>query len=279
MDCPYCRASNAEDDHRCRRCGRRLGNEGVRSTPNRFQHSATAPALSFEPEKPESDSVLRPQPGTPRDQPRKPVYQPSLFGSREMPRVVSFEAFAPESVQTEPKKPARPRAKHKPSAPGQQSFGFDAAPAYQPATGQVEPTIPCDAAVALPAHRMIAVAFDACLVLAAVFLFAGVFLLAAGQSVVSKHALPLLIGMTAASYLFYEILWCLADTDTAGMRWAQLKLVNFDGQAPGREQRFFRLAAACLGLLAAGLGLIWALVDEESLTWHDHISKTFPTIC
>ena len=24
-------------------------------------------------------------------------------------------------------------------------------------------------------------------------------------------------------------------------------------------------------------GLIWALVDEESLTWHDHISKTFPT--
>ena len=26
-----------------------------------------------------------------------------------------------------------------------------------------------------------------------------------------------------------------------------------------------------------GLGLVWALVDEENLTWHDHISKTFPT--
>jgi hypothetical protein len=23
---------------------------------------------------------------------------------------------------------------------------------------------------------------------------------------------------------------------------------------------------------------VWALVDEESLTWHDHISKTFPTL-
>jgi len=23
--------------------------------------------------------------------------------------------------------------------------------------------------------------------------------------------------------------------------------------------------------------LVWALVDEENLTWHDHISKTFPT--
>jgi hypothetical protein len=31
-------------------------------------------------------------------------------------------------------------------------------------------------------------------------------------------------------------------------------------------------------LLAAGTGLIWALVDEDSLTWHDHISGTFPTL-
>jgi hypothetical protein len=25
------------------------------------------------------------------------------------------------------------------------------------------------------------------------------------------------------------------------------------------------------------LGMLWALVDEEALTWHDHMSKTFPT--
>ena len=30
-------------------------------------------------------------------------------------------------------------------------------------------------------------------------------------------------------------------------------------------------------VLPAGLGLLWALVDEESLTWQDHISHTFPT--
>ena len=29
---------------------------------------------------------------------------------------------------------------------------------------------------------------------------------------------------------------------------------------------------------SAGLGLLWSLADEESLTWHDHMSKTFPTI-
>jgi hypothetical protein len=25
------------------------------------------------------------------------------------------------------------------------------------------------------------------------------------------------------------------------------------------------------------IGLLWSLVDEESLTWQDHISRTFPT--
>jgi hypothetical protein len=37
------------------------------------------------------------------------------------------------------------------------------------------------------------------------------------------------------------------------------------------------MASGFLSLAAGGLGLLWALVDEETLTWHDHISKTFPT--
>ena len=32
-----------------------------------------------------------------------------------------------------------------------------------------------------------------------------------------------------------------------------------------------------IGFMAAGLGLVWSLVDEERLTWHDLMSKTFPT--
>jgi hypothetical protein len=38
-----------------------------------------------------------------------------------------------------------------------------------------------------------------------------------------------------------------------------------------------RLASGALSFCAAGLGFLWALVDEETLTWHDHISRTFPT--
>jgi hypothetical protein len=32
-----------------------------------------------------------------------------------------------------------------------------------------------------------------------------------------------------------------------------------------------------VSFIAAGIGLLWALVDEERLTWHDYMSKTFPT--
>jgi hypothetical protein len=53
--------------------------------------------------------------------------------------------------------------------------------------------------------------------------------------------------------------------------------VNFDGQTPTRAQRFYRTASGFLSLMAGGIGLLWGLVDEETLTWHDHISKTFPT--
>jgi hypothetical protein len=44
------------------------------------------------------------------------------------------------------------------------------------------------------------------------------------------------------------------------MTWT-LTLANFDGQIRG-----------CLSLLSAGVGLLWALLDEESL---DRMSKTF----
>jgi hypothetical protein len=46
---------------------------------------------------------------------------------------------------------------------------------------------------------------------------------------------------------------------------------------PLASKRALRQMVSLLSLLSAGLGLVWALVDEENLTWHDHISKTFPT--
>ena len=69
----------------------------------------------------------------------------------------------------------------------------------------------------------------------------------------------------------------MAGGDTPGTAWAQLRLVNYDGQPPTRDQRVYRVLASYLSILAGGMGVLWALVDEENLTWHDHMTRTFPT--
>ena len=97
------------------------------------------------------------------------------------------------------------------------------------------------------------------------------------RDVINAKTLPLLAAVTFVVTAFYKLLFSMANGDTPGMRWARLTLVNFDGQRPTRAQRLRRLVSAFLSFFAAGLGLLWALVDEETLTWHDHISSTFPT--
>ncbi len=118
---------------------------------------------------------------------------------------------------------------------------------------------------------------DGSLILVGVGVFLTIFFLSGGQVALDRQALSFLLGVTAVITLFYRALWCLANGDSPGMRFAGLRLVDFDGRRPDREQRGIRQVASLLSLLSAGLGLVWALVDEENLTWHDHISKTFPT--
>lgn len=200
------------------------------------------------------------------------AYQRELF--QEARRVVQMPGLASSTV-------APPRPARAPSRPvnrgrrvpeGQQKLEFS-----NNLDTRVEAVIYCDAPVAIPTHRLIATAVDLSLITIALGLFMLTFQLAGGEIVLNKQTIPLFGGMGAVLALFYHFLYCIAGGDTAGMQWVRLRLVDFDGHEPDREQRLHRLAGSCLSLVAAGLGLIWALVDEESLTWHDHISKTFPS--
>src|SRR5579871_681722 len=122
MECRYCQAVNADDDHRCGRCGRRL-----RMTPVYTGASAAAPALRYEHEttsKAAATAGVAVEPALPPIT-RKPItYQPSLFSSREFPRVVSFETIAPSTLEPSQRKsvPSRPRTRHRRVIPGQQSL-------------------------------------------------------------------------------------------------------------------------------------------------------------
>ena len=126
-------------------------------------------------------------------------------------------------------------------------------------------------------HRAAAAILDYSVVMMAVGLVVTLFDAAAGAELVNAQTLPWLGGLAAMFGVVYKLLWALAGTDSPGLRWTQLRTLNFDGIEPTRNERLARVAAACLSLLAAGLGLLWALADEETLSWHDHMSKTFAT--
>jgi uncharacterized RDD family membrane protein YckC len=296
MECRYCQAANADDDHRCRRCGRRL-----RMGPVYTGSSAAAPVLQYETapvaqyetaaavrfetvetSTPSLRATSRLEPHTTPEPsaPRRPItYQPSLFTSRELPMVVRFETIAPGSAPPVPRKPpSAPRQRRRKLIPGQQALEFahqfaQSARSSKPADG----VIYCDAPVAIPVHRAMAAALDTSIILMALAIFGVVFHLAGGAFVLNGKTSPMFLGAIAGVVIFYRLLWCLANGDTAGQKWARLRLVNFDGQTPTRTQRFYRTASGFLSLMAGGIGLLWGLVDEETLTWHDHISKTFPT--
>jgi len=61
------------------------------------------------------------------------------------------------------------------------------------------------------------------------------------------------------------------------MRWTRLRLTTFDGLPLEPRHRLLRMLGSCLSVCTA-VGLLWLLVDEESLAWQDHISGTFPTL-
>lgn len=212
-------------------------------------------------------------------------YQPSLF--REgfgAPKVIPIPTLTPtrplsresHSIRRVPTRQApRPRRTAGTGMDSQQALEFQEAEAAVNSL-DAQDLIYCDAPVALPGHRLLATAVDTSMVLIGLGVFLSIFFLG-GDLVISRQTAPFLIAVGAVIALFYRSLWYFGNGDTPGMRFAGLRLVDFDGRRPDREQRGMRQAAALLSLLAAGLGLVWALVDEENLTWHDHISKTFPT--
>jgi uncharacterized RDD family membrane protein YckC len=201
---------------------------------------------------------------------------PTLTPVRPIDREESSHPKRPSKARSAaPRQPAR----RNPDSQQALDFNFHPAAGVDGAPGmRVQAVIYCDAPVALPTHRMIAAAFDASMVLLAVGVFLAIFFLSGGDIQLTRQNVPFFLGVVVVLALFYRSLWCLANGDSPGMRFAGLRLVDFDGRPPDRDQRGMRQLAGLLSVVSAGLGLVWALVDEESLTWHDHISKTFPTV-
>jgi uncharacterized RDD family membrane protein YckC len=74
--------------------------------------------------------------------------------------------------------------------------------------------------------------------------------------------------------LLYLHLFLTYAKQTPGMSLTGLRLVNFDGRPATSRQRRLRVWASAASLASLLLGFFWAAVDDEKLTWHDHMSET-----
>ena len=195
-------------------------------------------------------------------------FQANLFGPVEAPRLVE-----PEPVQAQPSKRAAP-ARPKRDLSAQQKLEFQETRSL---SGSAQAALYQKAEVAVGAHRALAAAVDLAFTVLALGTFLATFYAAGFEIVLVKETIPYYLAAGALISLFYRALFCIANADSPGTRWTGLELRNFDGRRPTRGQRWIRLFGGFVSFIAAGIGLLWGLVDEERLTWHDYMSKTFPS--
>jgi uncharacterized RDD family membrane protein YckC len=274
--CRYCGASNHDEELRCAKCQRRLHLDNPRPGPDRIAviETASAPELMTRPEiAPPARPVLAAVNAEASIAGRRVPTQPSLFPHRHPQKLVALDDPRPERTH-------RAAARRKP-IPGQTSFEFQPLdPPARPLTRELDSKM-AQVPVAPRVLRAMAATFDMALVLA----FSGLFLLTIhvmsryvlGVSLFTRATLPYLIAAPILIGIMYKALWCLAGQSTLGIQGAGLRLVSFDGTTPTLTQRLFRFGSGCMSLAACALGLLWALGDQETLTWHDHVSQTFLT--
>jgi uncharacterized RDD family membrane protein YckC len=141
----------------------------------------------------------------------------------------------------------------------------------------VEAVIYCDATVAPPMNRAIAALLDGSMIFLGLGCFLAIFQFFGGPFAWTKQNIAICFGAMALIAMFYGFVWALCGRETAGMRWTGLRMINFNGFPPDGKSRALRLLGCWLSYCSGMIGIFWALVDEEGLTWHDHMSKTFPT--
>jgi uncharacterized RDD family membrane protein YckC len=129
--------------------------------------------------------------------------------------------------------------------------------------------------VAAMTRRVIAGLLDAFIVAAGAAVFVTIALKTGVPAPHDKTGFLVAIAIPCLFWALYEYLFLVYAGTTPGMRLTRLQVVTFDGDRLRRRCRRARALALVLSGLALGLGLIWALLDEDTLCWHDRITRTY----
>jgi uncharacterized RDD family membrane protein YckC len=96
-----------------------------------------------------------------------------------------------------------------------------------------------------------------------------------GQFAFSKLNAAVYAISFAIVYLQYFALFTVFGGTTPGMMLRGLRVVDFSGEEPSPRQFLLRAAGYMLSAGSFFLGFLWVQWDEDELTWHDRISRTY----
>jgi uncharacterized RDD family membrane protein YckC len=122
--------------------------------------------------------------------------------------------------------------------------------------------------------RRLAALIDFCCLLFAYGGFLMLFGSLGGQFTLSKLNAAVYATTFAIVYLQYFALFTIFGGTTPGMMVRGLQVVSFSGEPPTPRQMLLRSAGYMLSAGTFFLGFLWAMWDEDELTWHDRFSRT-----
>jgi uncharacterized RDD family membrane protein YckC len=147
----------------------------------------------------------------------------------------------------------------------------------EPVRSDSRPDIDIPLQVAMINQRVFGGIVDAGTVLAGYAAFAAVFYKMASNIEFTKPAILAALAIPAIFWMVYQYVFLTYAGQTPGMMLAHMSLVNFEGGRPDQRRRRQRAISMIVSLISGGVGFGWALLDPDTLCWHDSISRTYVT--
>jgi uncharacterized RDD family membrane protein YckC len=133
--------------------------------------------------------------------------------------------------------------------------------------------VPLQCAPRLP--RLLAATTDGMLVLLATAMFGWIFFKMTATVPPLRQLMVLGLSGLGIGWVGYQYLLLVYSGTTPGLAMARLRLSRFDGSRVPRRIRRWRVLASVLSGFSLGLGYAWCVLDEDQLSWHDRITRTY----
>jgi len=150
----------------------------------------------------------------------------------------------------------------------------DAADPVAPGQSSADSSSNCQPLASMD-NRRLAALIDLVFLLFAYGGFLALFSSLGGHFTLSKLSAAVYATTFGIVYLQYFALFTVFGGTTPGMMMRGLEVVGFTGEPLTPKQLLLRSAGYVLSAGTFFLGFLWAMWDEDELTWHDRLSRTY----